>query len=127
MGLQVALQQQQEMMCEMKSSCPVPRGSVQHTEQGWGWGGGCRGRTAQGVPSLAWGQRGLAEGAASFLREKWEGALGMGLLSSCCGAGGCVGHSLARSSPHLLPCCDAPAPCTRHPLPARWFPAAPRR
>lgn len=39
-GLRVPLQQRQEMMCEMKSSCPVPRGSEQHTEQELGLGRG---------------------------------------------------------------------------------------
>lgn len=40
-------------MCEMKSSCPVPRGSVQHTEQGLGLGRGLQGVAwPRGSPAL---------------------------------------------------------------------------
>lgn len=79
MGLRVALQQQQQTMCEMKSSCPVPRGSVQHTEQGLGLGRGLQGGARlRGSPAPH-------RGCASSWRGGGRGALGMGAVGGCCG------------------------------------------
>lgn len=122
MGLQVALQQQQEMMCEMKSSCPVPRGSVQHTEQGWGWGGGCRGAQSREGPQPCVGTliAGLlcSVGLCPSCRASGKGALGPGVPSSW----RLAGTQPCRIKPSVPPCCGAPAPCARHPSLLAGFP-----
>lgn len=73
-------------MCEMKSSCPVPRGSVQHTEQCWGRGGGCEGVHGRGGPQHHMGTL-TQRGAVPLLQgrrerglsawEQWVAAVGL--------------------------------------------------
>lgn len=88
-------QQQQETMCEMKSSCPVPRGTMQHTEQGAGAGEGAAGGcTAERVPNMGTltgvgGERSAAWGCASpggeaggglLVWERGVAAVGLGVV-----------------------------------------------